>query len=383
MPHGLTIIESATGPRPVKAASLAVIGLVATSIAVGAPAIAALDAAFPLNTPVLVTDINAAIGVAGATGTLKNALEAIADQTTPILVVVRVEEGVDAAATSANVVGTNVGNNYTGLKALLTAEAVTGVRPRILGAPGLDSATVAAELVITAKKLRAFAYAAAVGADQAAAILYRATFSARELMLIWPNWTGGFTGDAVARALGLRARIDEEQGWHKTISNVGVDGVTGIDKDVHFDLLDPSTPAGVLNDADITTLIRNNGYRYWGNRTCSDLPEFAFESAVRTSHALQDVIASAMTPFMGQPMTIALIKDIIETGNAEFRRLKQAGRIIGAEMFFDAADNEATALAQGKPVFRIEYTPAAPLENPTVNLIITDFYYSGFADLLN
>ena len=53
----------------------------------------------------------------------------------------------------------------------------------------------------------------------------------------------------MARALGLRAKIDEEVGWHKSLSNYEVNGVTGISKDVYWDLQDPSTDAGVLNAA--------------------------------------------------------------------------------------------------------------------------------------
>jgi phage tail sheath protein FI len=78
-----------------------------------------------------------------------------------------------------------------------------------------------------------------------------------------------------------------------------------------------------------------------------------------------------------------LIKDILETINARFRKLVRDGRIIGAEAFFDRDDNAATDLAAGRPKFRIEFTPAAPNENPNIDLIITDFYYSGFADLVN
>lgn len=381
--HGLTITESATGPRPVQDASLSTIGVVVTAAAAAGAPTAALDAMFPVNTPVLVTDIDAALGLVLTGGTLNDTLQAIADQTSPILVVVRVNEGADQAATDTAVVGGVVGNDYTGLQALVNAEAVVGVRPRIIGAPGLDTATVTAALVIAAKKLRGMAYARAIGADQAAAIVYRATYSARELMLIWPNFTGGFTGDAVARALGLRARIDEQIGWHKTISNVQVDGVTGIDKDVSFDLLDPSTAAGLLNDADITTLVRTTGFRFWGNRTCSDLPEFAFESAVRTAQALQDICATAILPFVDQPLTIGMVKDLLETMNAEVRQLISEGRIIGANFEYRPEDNSSTALSEGKPKFRFTFTPAAPMENPQVGLIITDFYYAGFADQLN
>jgi hypothetical protein len=383
MTHGLTILESATGPRPVKDASLSTIGLIVTATAAAGAATAALDTMFPLNTPVLVTNIDSALGLVLTGGTLNLALEAIADQSSPILVIVRVAVGADAAAQDTAVIGGVVGNDYTGLSALVNAEAVTGVRPRIIGAPGLDSLAVTPELVIAAKKLRGMAYARAIGETQAAAILYRANFSARELMLIWPNFTGGFVGDAVARALGLRARIDEQIGWHKTISNIQVDGVTGIDKDVNFDLMDNTTAAALLNESEITTLVRTTGFRFWGNRTTSDLPEYAFESAVRTSQALQDICATAILPSVDQPLTVGLVKDLLETMNAEVRQLVSEGRIIGAKFEYRPEDNSATALSEGKPKFRFTFTPAAPMENPQVGLIITDFYYAGFADQLN
>ena len=382
--HGLTIQERASGARTIQPASLAVIGLIATASAAAGAATAELDAAFPLNTPVLVTDVEAEVGKAGTGGTLASALEGVGDQTSPTLIVVRVPVGEDEEAQDAAVIGGTDGNIYTGISALLAAKSIIGLAPDILIAPGLDTAAVTAEMIIAAKKLRAFVYARAIGDTTAEAVTYRETFAARELMLIWPNFSGGFAGDAVARAAGLRARIDEEIGWHKTISNVPVNGVTGTDKTVYFDLLDPSTEAGVLNNAPVTTIIRNNGFRFWGNRTTAptETPEWAFESAVRTSHALQDIIADTVAPFIDQPMTKALMKDLLETANAAFRQLVVEGRIIGAQAFFDADANPADQLLAGRPTFRIQFTPAAPLENPQIDLVITDYYYSGFADLL-
>lgn len=381
--HGIKVNELTTGARPIVPIASAVIGLVATATAAaGAPA-AALDAAFPLNTPVLVTDIRSAIGDAGTGGTLLPALEAIADQTSPILVVVRVAPGEDDAETTANVIGGNTGGVATGMQCLLDAQAQLGIRPRILGCPGLDVQEVTAEMVIIAKRLRAMVYARAIGDEIADVLTYREEFAARELMLIWPNFTNQFAGDAVARALGLRGRIDEEQGWHKTLSNVAVDGVSGIDKSVYFDLQDATTPAGVLNDGQVTTIIRMNGYRFWGNRTCSDLPEFAFESAVRTAQVLQDTIAEGLAWAVDKPMTRGLIKDIIETINAEFRSLKAQGRIIDGNAWFDPALNSQTDLASGKLTIDYDFTPAAPAENIILNQRITDRYYAGFADQLN
>lgn len=373
--HNLTIIESTSGARAIKAASMAIIGLVATASAPVGAETAALNAAFPIGQLTLVTNVDAALAAAGTGGTLKNSLKAISDHCTPIIVVSRVAVGEDDDETEENAIA--------GLRLLLTAKSVVGERPRIIGAPGLDTLAVATELATVAKKLRGFGYAQAIGADDAARKLYRIGFSARELMLIGRN-TNGISGDAIARALGKRAETDEKVGWHKTISNLPLSGVVSIDQPCEFDLLDSSTEAGSLNASEITAVINENGWRFWGNRTTAgeDQPEFAFESAVRTSYALQDVIAEAFQPFFDQPMTVALIKDTLETVNAAFRDLTARGMIMGAKAFFDADTNSSAQLAAGRPTFRIQFTPVAPLEDPTVNLVITDFYYAGFADQL-
>lgn len=52
---------------------------------------------------------------------------------------------------------------------------------------------------------------------------------------------------APARAMGLRALVDEQVGWHECLSNKTVQGVTGISKEVFWDLQEPNTDAGLLN----------------------------------------------------------------------------------------------------------------------------------------
>lgn len=383
MTHGITLTESTAGTRTISTRSSAVIGLIGTSIAVAPESQATIDAAFPLNTPVLFTSAAVAAGLAGSGGTLKAALDAIDDIVTPRIVIVRVAVGQDAEAQDSAVIGDTDGASYTGMQALLKAEALTGHRPRIIGAPGLDTQVVTTKLAILAKKLRGMAYARAIGDTNAAARAYREEFGARELMLIWPNTSAMVAGDAVARALGMRAYIDEAIGWHKTISNITVPGISALTHDVHYDLLDNDTDAGLLNDANITTIIRTPaGYRFWGNRTCAgdDQTQYVFESAIRTLYALQDVIAEAFSPFFDQPMTVGLVKDTLETVNAQFRKLTIKGWVMGARAFFDADDNTSGELAAGRPNFRIQFTPCAPMENPQVNLVITDVYYSGFAE---
>lgn len=377
--HGVRVLEVNQGGRQIRTVATAVVGLVATSTDADA-------ATFPLDKPVLITDLRTAIGKAGVDGTLADTLKGISDQCDPLVVVVRVAEGADAAATTTNVIGGVVNNQFTGLQALLAAEAQLGVRPRIIGAPGLDTQAVATALATVAGKLRGMAYAQAIGDDVTEAALYREDFSARELMLIWPDFVAWDSvsstskpASAVARALGLRAKIDMQQGWNKTLSNVGVNGVTGLSKDVYFDLQNPATDAGVLNAADVTTLVRSNGFRFWGSRTCSDDPLFAFESAVRTAQILADSIAQGVMAYVDKPVHPSLVKDIVESINAKFRELKAAGYIIDGSCWYDETINTNQSLASGKVVIDYDYTPTPPLEDLTLRQRITDRYFADFA----
>lgn len=374
--HGIRVTEVSEGARAMNTVATSVIGLV--SVAEDADPVT-----FPLNTPVLIDDLSTALGKAGDDGKLALTLKAIADQASPPIVVVRVAEGEGEDAEEiaddqiAKIVGTTTpGGQLTGMQALLGAESQLGVRPRILGVPGYDVQQVATDLATVAQKLRGFAYTAAQGDTLADVIDYRENFGAREQMLIWPEFSD-FDGSAIARALGLRSKIDTQIGWHKTLSNVAINGVTGIDRPVPFSILgNETTTASLLNDADVTTLVRMNGYRFWGNRTCSDDPQFAFESTVRTAQVLQDTIANGLIWAIDKPITKGLIRDILESINAEFRRLKSQGFIIGAEAFFREQDNSALAMKAGKLVFHFEYTDCAPAEAIGIQQVVSEKFYA-------
>ncbi|WP_443797972.1 phage tail sheath protein, partial [Burkholderia cepacia] len=315
--------------------------------------------------------------------------DAIAAQTSPLIVAVRVPTGKDADATTSNVIGTTTADGqYTGIKALLAAHTRLGVKPRVLGCPGLDTLPVATELATVAQQLRGFAYVNAFGAKtKEEAVAYRANFGQRELMTIWPdfvNWNTTTNADditwATARALGMRAKIDEETGWHKTISNVVVNGVTGISRDVFWDLQDPNTDAGYLNSHDVTTIVNANGYRLWGSRTCSEDKLWAFENYVRSAQVIADTMAEAHLWAVDQPMSRTLIRDIVDGVNAKFRAWKTAGYLIDGECWFDPAANEKDSLKAGQGFLDYDFCPTPPLENLTFRQRITDRYLLKFAE---
>ena len=370
--HGIKTNILISAARSIRPVSTAVIGLVAT----------AADAdvtTFPLDTPVLITDVRSALAKAGTSGTLKAALAGIADITSPLVVVVRVGVDVDQ---DSKVLGSTAGSAYSGMQALLVAEAKTGVRPRILGAPGLDTQAVTNGLITVAKRVRGFVYAMAVADDRDEAVTYAEEFGDRELMLFWPATSKG-AADTIGKALGMRAWIDQTQGWQKTISNVVITGVTGMSHDVSWAMDDDATDAAVLNAANITTLICSNGYRFWGNRTMAADPVFAFESAVRTSQVLQDTFQEGLFWAMDKPITAGLIKDMISTVNGVLRKMVTNNQLIGGRCWYDRAKNPSAGLAGGQLALDYDFTPCAPLEGLTENQTITDTYYGDLSSTIS
>ncbi len=383
--HGIALTEVTKTSRIIATVATAVIGLVVTAPAASADA-------FPLDKPVLVTDLDAAIVAAGAAGTMRAALSAIAATVRAPVVIVRVAPGADAAATRTAVIGTNAGGVRTGMQALLTAEAVTGKKPRILATPGLEAADVTAALGEVADKLRAMAYARALGEDRAAAEAYAGGFDDRALMLLWPDVKvraadGTITTSPVAaHAVAMRALIDQDQGWHKTLSNVPLPevtagtGVVGITKDVTFDIQDPDCDANVLNAARVTTLVAINGrLRFWGSRTAAATGDFVFESYTRTAHILADTIATGMVWAIDKPLIPSLARDVVEMCNEKFRALKREGFIYGAVAVFDGAKNPVASLKAGQLTIGYRYTPIPPLERLNLEQEFTDEFLADFA----
>ncbi|EGP02585.1 phage tail sheath protein, partial [Pasteurella multocida subsp. gallicida str. Anand1_poultry] len=130
--HGVKVTEINQAIRTIQSLSTAVIGIVCT-------ANDANNETFPLNEPVLITNVAAAIGKAGKQGTLSRALDGISDVVNCKVIVVRVQESAEEdESTKASEMNTAIigsiteEGQYTGLKALLIAKNKFGIKPRIL-----------------------------------------------------------------------------------------------------------------------------------------------------------------------------------------------------------------------------------------------------------
>ncbi|MFV2028885.1 phage tail sheath subtilisin-like domain-containing protein [Neisseria sp. S1] len=371
--HGISSLEFTEGVRAISDISTNIIGIVATADDADA-------ATFPVNKPVFVTSTYRAIDKAGSKGNLAKVLDGISDQADAQAVIVRVPHSDEPETLKSNIIGSASGG-FTGLHALRRAPAITGYTPKILGVPDYDGQEVATELVTVAQALNAFCYASAGGAAELTEVAsYRENFSQREIMLIDNDFMAynGATGKAekstIERILGLRAKIDAETGWHKSISNVGVNGVIAVDKPRTFDLLDKNCDANTLNNSDITTLIRDNGFYAWGNRTCSTDPMYAFEVAVRSAQTVRETIARSYRWALDKPMHPSLLRDIGFGINAKLAEYVRQGRLLGGRVYVDEALNDKARVSNGIFRFDYEFTAVPPLENLQLAQHVTDTF---------
>ena len=388
--HGVRVTENTDLVTAINDVDSSVIGIVAV-------ADDADTGQFPLNKPVLITRVSSVLGKAGKAGTLYKALKAISDQVSTRVIVVRVEaakEGAENKTQDQLVIGTTEEDgSYSGMQALLVAEQMEGIgyRPRILAAPGLESDAVTAALVTVAGKMRAFAYSGCPGCTNPSdAIAFRKKISGREIMLLWPDFIAfnpvsgkNETFPAAAYACGLRARLDHEQGWHRSLSNMPVKNVLGVSASVSWSLQDENSDANTLNNSEVTTLIHqgDGSFRFWGNRT-PDTSEYIFEVSARTAQQLADSIAEGQLQVVDSPLTPSNAKDAVSAIKAKLDSLVTAGKLIGAECWFDIVDNNTTSLRQGIVRIRYKYTPVPPMECMELYQTFTDeFFGSAFASL--
>ena len=354
------------------------VGVVAAS-AKHQPLTGGLDAALPLDTPVLVTKRTEAARF-GTDGTIPAALDAIWGQGGAWVVVVRVAEGADDAATLTNLIGSSSAG--TGVYALVGAESVVHVVPRILIAPGFtDESALVQAMIPLAERMRAIIVADGPNTDDAAAIAYRGEFGSDRVYLVDPSvkyWSAANNAEAVwvasPRVAGIISKSDIERGFWWSPSNREMLGITGTDRPVDFELGDPLSRANYLNENEVATIIRKDGYRLWGNRSCAADPKWAFLSVRRTADMVHEALLRGHMWAIDRGITRTYIEDVTESVNAYLAHLVVVGAIIGGRCWADEELNTPDQIAQGKVYWDFDFTPAYPAEHLTFRSHLVNDY---------
>ncbi|UMR28561.1 phage tail sheath family protein [Massilia sp. MB5] len=382
--HGVTVTLVDSGPRPIATPSSSVIGIVDTytpGAGLAAP-----------NVPVKITSLREAAAAFGITSNLYKSLRAVYARTNAVIAAVGVAQVADAAAqTSAVIGGVTAQGARTGLQALLDAKSVLGLHPRLLVAPG-HSATqaVATAMDGIAGKLRAVAIIDGPNTDDDSATAYAAKFGSKRLYLVDPGirvWdttaNAAVDAPASAAAAGLFAWTDQEYGFWISPSNKEMVGVVGTKRPVEFLDGDETCRANLLNKVNISTIIRDGGFRLWGNRTLSSDPKWSFVTRVRTTDMVMDAILYAHKWAVDRGITKTYVKDVTEGLNAFMRDLRNAGCIINFEVYPDPELNTASQLEQGKVYWNIRFTDVPPAENPNFRIEVTNQWVTEVLNINN
>ena len=380
--HGVTVTNVDTGARTIALPSSSIIGLVDT-FTEGA------DATAKIGDLVLITNPREAVAAFGPASAVTKACQAIYQRAKAVIVACGVAKVADAAEQTSAIIGSVLADGKrTGLQALLDGKSRFNAQPRLLVTPK-HSATqaVATALVALADKLRGLAIIDGPATTDEAALAYAENFGAKRAFLVDPGvqyWdtTTSATVDAAASAwvAGLFAWTDNEYGFWASPSNKEFVGITGTTRPIEFLDGDETCRANLLNNANITTIIRDDGYRLWGNRTLSSDPKWAFVTRVRTMDIVMDAILYGHKWAVDRSITATYVKDVTEGLQAFMRDLKNQGAIINFEVFADPELNSASQLEQGKVYWNIRFTDVPPAENPNFRVEVTNQWLTEVLD---
>ncbi|SHL04459.1 phage tail sheath subtilisin-like domain-containing protein [Paraburkholderia terricola] len=379
--HGVTVSLVDTGPRTIAVPSSSIVGMVNTYTP-GA------DRAAP-NVPVRLTSYREAVAAFGEGSAIAKAARAIYAQSTAVIVAAGVAAGGEPAAlTSAIIGGVSAGGARTGLQTLLDAKSKYNVQPRLLLAPGFSSTqAVATAMDSLAGKLRAIGIIDGPNTDDEAAIAYAQNFGSKRLYMVDPGatfWDTTANADvdapASSYAAGLFCQTDANIGFWASPSNREITDITGTKRPIEFLDGDETCRANLLNNANIATIIRDGGYRLWGNRTLSADAKWKFVTRVRTLDIVMDAVLAGHKWAVDRGITATYVKDVTEGLQAFMRDLKNRGALINFEVYADPELNTATQLEDGKVYWNIRFTDVPPAENPNFRFEVTNQWLTEVLD---
>jgi len=184
------------------------------------------------------------------------------------------------------------------------------------------------------------------------------------------------TRHASGAVAGAIARSDNERGWWASPSNLELNGVVGTARAIDFGLSDATSRANLLNQANVATVIREGGFRLWGNRTTSIDPKWQFLCVVRTADIIADSLEAAHLWAVDRGISKTYVDDVREGVNAFLRGLKTQGAILGGNCWIDPELNAADSVAQGRFYWDFDFTPTYPGEQLTFRMHMNNNYVS-------
>ncbi|WP_429141144.1 hypothetical protein [Aeromonas veronii] len=302
---------------------------------------------YPIDQPVLV-NTDALVAKAGS-GPLRDALDDIYRQLPALVVVVRVDKTAakaDALAAGSDpfVGGVDENGKKTGLQALLDAETVLGLCPRILmiqGDHGEDYPAHAPALETVALKLHAIPVVSREGAPTAV-VKWAETLD--EVYVVHGQCIVGHDEskqpiyhDVQATVVGHIMRVDNAEGYWNSPSNRKIYGILGMKTPIDSGRGGTST-ANYLNGQGVACIVqRNGGFYLWGNR----LKNMVMLPHQRIRYIVGVSIMDAHDDFVDRNIKKNYVEGVKNRVNMLIRRLHLREVVSGGECWVDKEVNIA------------------------------------------
>jgi phage tail sheath protein FI len=276
----------------------------------------------------------------------------------------------------------NPGEGYATNPTVTIGAPPSGGVQAVAGTPtrGTVRSRVLAELLGIAQRLRAVIVADGPNTTDAAAIQVAGDFGSDRIYVVdpWVLRDGTATPSSPAVA-GLINKVDNERGFWWSPSNNEIAGIEGTARAIDFALGDSTSRANLLNEQKIATIIREQGFRLWGNRTLATDPLYAFLSVRRTADMINESILRGHLWAVDRCITATYLEEVQESVREYLRSLKARGAILGGDVWVDPDLNTPTSIANGQVFFDFDFTPPYPAERVTfrshlVNSYVVDLF---------
>lgn len=276
----------------------------------------------------------------------------------------------------------NAGQNYSSAPTITIAPPPAGGTQAVAGTVnrGPVRSEVLSEMLGIAQRLRAVIIADGPNTTDAAVIQMADDFGSDRIYVIDP-WIirNGESFPASPCVAGLINKVDNERGFWWSPSNNEINGIEGTSRAIDFALGDYTSRANLLNELKIATIVREQGFRLWGNRSLSMDPKYAFLSVRRTADMVNESILRGHLWAVDRCITATYLEEVQESVRAYLRFLQARGAILGGDVWVDPELNDPVTISNGQVYFDFEFTPPYPAERVSfrshlVNTYVVDLF---------
>lgn len=341
---------------------------------------------YPLNTPVLTYGKGGELADLDTTdndlGTLPAHVKGMNEVSAGRLVIIRVEEGADAAATIDNIEGEETGTTRTGLHAIKDVKAVTGSDVDFIIAPGFSQNQTVANIMDTiATRIGALALIDGPNEQLSNVITYRNLFDSIHVEVCYPQVElvsgGTIWFSALRGAIEFYKDNLADGGFSDSASNHPLKNVKKATVLIDHVDGDTNTRAHTCFLNQITTVINEGGiHKTWGNLNSTKTnTRYRYSAWVRVINVGRRIVLTALQPYRDR-QTLNVLGQVKGVINQTLRSLQNNGHIAGGACVVDPELNTAESILAGNTFINIEFSNSPINEAMTIKYVSVDDFVS-------